>query len=58
MPSDLHCECLVPRGVEAALDGFSLLLEGVARVRDELDLDVGVTKSVRIHWNQISRLDH
>ena len=47
----VHCERFFPRGVKAALDGFGLLLEGVARIRDELDLDVGVTKSVRIHWN-------
>ena len=54
----VHVERLLPRGVEAALDGFGLPLEGVARVRDELDLDVGVAQPVRIHRYQISCLDH
>ena len=58
MTSYIHVERLLPRGVEAALDGFGLPLEGVARVRDELDLDVGVAQPVRIHRYQISRLDH
>lgn len=39
---DLQFKGLIPGGVEAALDGLGLLLALVARVRDQLQLHVGV----------------
>lgn len=39
---DVQFEGLVPGGVQAALDGLGLLLALAARVRDQLQLHVGV----------------
>lgn len=53
---DLQFKGLVPGGVEAALDGLGLLLALVARVRDQLQLHVGVWQTVGVHGNQILAL--
>ncbi len=49
---------LIPDRVEIGLDGFRLLLVGVTSFRNQLDLDVGVAQSVRVHRDQVSGLNH
>lgn len=51
----LQCDRLIPDRIQRSLDGLSLLLYAV-RVRDQLQLYVRITQTVRIHRNEIATL--
>ena len=49
---------LIPDWVQIGLDRLGLLLVGVSRLRNQLDLDVRIAQSVRIHWDKVACFDH
>lgn len=53
--SNLQRNGFVPHRIQRRSDGFCFLLH-VIRVWNELDLDVRIAGTVRIHWNQVASL--
>ena len=53
----LQNDRLVPLGIQRGFDRFRFLLH-VVRIRNQLQLDVGIRQTVWIHRNQISSLFH
>lgn len=58
MASNLQCECLIPVWIQSRTDGFCFLFTFILRIRDELQFNIRIWKSIRIHGNKVFCFSH